>query len=54
MPVPRTLTRFWLAGAAILLVLLLAAAGFVWRDDILRTGLDPKEPFQTYEPPPAP
>ena len=47
-------TRLWLTGAALLLVGLLAAGGMVWRDDILRTGLDPKEPFQTYEPPPAP
>jgi hypothetical protein len=47
-------TRLWLTGAALLLVGLLAVGGMVWRDDILRTGLDPKEPFQTYEPPPAP
>lgn len=47
-------TRLWLTGAALLLVGLLAAGVMVWRDDILRTGLDPKEPFQTYEPPPAP
>ncbi|MDP3852653.1 DUF3089 domain-containing protein [Phenylobacterium sp.] len=33
---------------------LIAAAAFVWRDDILRTSLDPKEPFQTYDPPAAP
>jgi len=38
----------------VLLVALVAAAAFVWRDDILRTRLDPKEPFQTYDPPPAP
>jgi lauroyl/myristoyl acyltransferase len=36
------------------LVILLVAAAFVWREDILRTGLDPKVPFQTYDPPPAP
>lgn len=47
-------TRLWLTGAALLVVGLLVAGGMVWRDDILRTGLDPKEPFQTYEPPPAP
>lgn len=47
-------TRVWLTGAALLLVGLLAVGGIVWRDDILRTGLDPKEPFQTYEPPAAP
>lgn len=46
--------RLWLLGAATLTALLLIAGGLVWRDDILRTGLDPKEPFQTYDPPPAP
>ncbi|WP_369059608.1 DUF3089 domain-containing protein [Caulobacter sp. 73W] len=41
--------------AGVILVLgLLASAAFVWRDDILRTGLDPKVPYQTYNPPPAP
>lgn len=46
--------RRWIfAGAALFLALLLAAA-FYWRYDILRTTLDPKVPFQTYEPPPAP
>lgn len=34
--------------------LLFAGAVFHWRGDILRTGLDPKTPFQTYRPPPAP
>lgn len=43
-----------LAVAAAALILLLIAAAFVWRDDILRTALDPKEPFQVYAPPPAP
>jgi hypothetical protein len=33
---------------------LLAVAAWVWREDILRTALDPKQPFQTYRPPPAP
>ena len=32
----------------------LGAAALNWRDDILRTGLDPKIPFQTYRPPVAP
>ncbi len=36
------------------LTVFLVAAAFVWREDILRTGLDPKVPFQTYEPPAAP
>ncbi len=33
--------------------MLLIAVVADW-DDIMRTGLDPKEPFQTYAPPPAP
>lgn len=36
------------------LALVLAGAVFVWRDDILRTALDPRTPFQTYTPPRAP
>ena len=32
----------------------LAAGVVIWRDDIMRTQLDPKVPFQTYKPPPAP
>ncbi len=47
-------TRLWLMGAALLLAGLVVTSAVVWRDDILRTGLDPKEPFQTYEPPTAP
>jgi hypothetical protein len=44
-----------LAAATIVVVaLVLSAAVYVWRDDILRTQLDPKEPFQIYDPPPAP
>jgi hypothetical protein len=44
----------WLALGLAGLVLLTAAAAFFWRDDIMQAGLDPKEPFQTYDPPPAP
>lgn len=36
------------------LLLLVASAVAVWRGDILRAGLDPQIPFQTYDPPPAP
>jgi hypothetical protein len=43
---------FGLGAIALLLVMVVAAV--IWRDDILRTALDPKVPFQTYEPPPAP
>lgn len=42
------------AAVGFLILLILGAGIFVWRDDIMRTGLDPKEPFQTYDPPPAP
>ncbi|MDP1618411.1 DUF3089 domain-containing protein [Phenylobacterium sp.] len=47
-------TRMLFAAIAVVVVGVLIAGGLVWRDDILRTGLDPKEPFQTYDPPPAP
>ena len=36
------------------LFLLLASAVAIWRGDILKAGLDPKVPFQTYTPPEAP
>src|SRR5688572_24738962 len=43
--------RGLLTGFLLTLVVVLA---FVFRDDILQTALDPREPFQTYQPPPAP
>ena len=46
--------RRLVTAAIVLVALVLTAAAYVWRDDILRTRLDPKEPFQTYDPPPAP
>lgn len=36
------------------LVFLLVVAVLVWRGDILKAGLDPQVPFQTYDPPAAP
>ncbi|HWT50950.1 MAG TPA: DUF3089 domain-containing protein, partial [Caulobacter sp.] len=45
--------RWIFAGAALFLALVLAAA-FIWRYDILSNALDPKVPFLTYRPPPAP
>ncbi len=46
--------RFWsLAGGAAAAALFVSAVSH-WRDDILRTMLDPKTPYQTYKPPPAP
>jgi GNAT superfamily N-acetyltransferase len=46
--------RQWVGYVGFALVFLLTAAVAVWRGDILRAGLDPQVPFQTYEPPPAP
>ena len=40
--------------AGFVLVFLLLVAVGVWRGDIVMAGLDPKVPFQTYTPPPAP
>ena len=47
--------RRWAALVA-LLAFLLAAVGALayWRDELLRSSLDPKQPFQTYSAPPAP
>lgn len=41
----------WLIGGV---VAVLALAAFVFRDDLAQAALDPKIPFQTYDPPPAP
>lgn len=49
-----TRLRRWLTYGAAAFVLVLAIAAYVFRDDIFRTALDPKVPFQTYEPPKAP
>lgn len=46
--------RQWVGYTGFALVLLLTAAVAVWRGDILRAGLDPQIPFQTYEPSAAP
>lgn len=43
-----------MAAAALLVVLALGAGAYVWREEILRTALDPKQPYQTYRPPPPP
>lgn len=50
----RLTFRQWVGWTGFAIVLVLAAAVAVWRGDILRAGLDPQVPFQTYDPPPAP
>lgn len=47
-------TREKLRVALILALALVVIAAVRWRQDILETLLDPKVPFQTYAPPPAP
>ncbi len=37
-----------------LLILLVLGCAYVWRGEIWRTALDPKQPYPTYRPPPAP
>jgi hypothetical protein len=51
---PRLTARQWVGWIGFALVFLLTSALAVWRGDILRAGLDPQVPFQTYQPPPAP
>lgn len=46
--------RQWVGYAGLAVVLVLTAAVAVWRGDILRAGLDPQVPFQTYRPPARP
>lgn len=44
----------WVALLLLSFVLLLGVATGVFWDDLMKTSLDPKTPFQTYRPPPAP
>jgi hypothetical protein len=44
----------WLALLLLSFVLLLGVATGVFWYDLMKTSLDPKTPFQTYKPPPAP
>jgi len=50
----RMSLRQWAGWIGLTVVLVLATAVAVWRGDILRAGLDPQVPFQTYTPPPPP
>lgn len=51
---PGLTARQWTGWCGFALVFILVAAVAVWRGDILRAGLDPQIPFQTYTPPAAP
>src|SRR5438128_1686679 len=51
-PGPRR--RRWLVPTLVGLALLLAAGVVGFWGDLVSTALDPKVPFQTYQPPPAP
>jgi hypothetical protein len=44
----------WLAAGVALALVVLAGIVYAAREEILRAALDPKQPFQTYRPPPAP
>jgi hypothetical protein len=46
-------TRWWLAGLLTILVVLTAGITAFW-GDLVSTALDPKVPFQTYDPPKGP
>jgi len=50
----RILQLRWAAGIAAALIGLATFALAYWREDIVRASLDPRQPFQTYTPPPAP
>jgi len=51
---PSLTFRQWVGWIGFGLVFLFSAAVAVWHGDILRAGLDPQVPFQTYRPPRPP
>lgn len=53
MEAPRRRPRWWLMGLAGVVLILAAGVAAFW-GDLVSTALDPKVPFQTYDPPPAP
>ena len=54
MRLPRLTFRQTIGWTGFFVVFLIAAAVAVWRGDILKAGLDPQIPFQTYDPPAPP
>ena len=51
---PRLKPKAVLKAAGWILLAMALTAAFVFRDQLLRASLDPRQPFQTYRPPPAP
>src|SRR4051812_11685852 len=51
---PARKRRRWLAPTVLGLLLVLAVGVVAFWGDLVSTALDPKVPFQTYDPPPAP
>jgi len=50
----RPRPRRWLAASLLGAIAFLALVFAIFRGDLIRYSLDPKTPFQTYKPPPAP
>jgi hypothetical protein len=50
----RPRPRRWLLGSLVVLIALFVLAYDIFRGDLIRWSLDPKTPYQTYRPPPAP
>jgi hypothetical protein len=50
---PRGRRRWWTVVLLSFAIVLVAAVAVFW-NDLMSTALDPKVPFQTYQPPPAP
>ncbi|MGH6958716.1 MAG: DUF3089 domain-containing protein [Caulobacteraceae bacterium] len=46
--------KFWLAAVALGFLAVVTAAGWAWRDDVVKALLDPKTPFGKDHPPPPP
>lgn len=53
-PRRRLTLRQWIGWTGIGIISILTLGVMVWSGDILRAGLDPQQPFQTYRPPPPP
>ncbi len=51
---PSLSVRDWFRLSGLVILALAVIAAFRWRTDILQTTLDPKVPFQTYQPPATP